>query len=123
MAYPTFTSGANSFVFIDTVALPTRRPLEKIQARDRTAAGSLQVEDLGVSSIRSFPLTIMGLSASEMSALETWWDTIANGSLNEFTYSDENGTSYQVLWVSDKLAFVEVDSGIYNGEIMLEVVG
>lgn len=123
MAYPTFTSGASSFVFVDTVALPTRRPLEKIQARDRTAAGSLQVEDLGVSSIRSFPLTIMGLTAAEMAELETWWDTIANGALNEFTYSDENGVSYQVLWVSDQLSFIEVDSGIYNGEIMLEVVG
>jgi hypothetical protein len=123
MSTPKFTLGAATLEFTGGIQLPGRRPLEKIQARDRTAAGSLQVEDLGVASIRRFPLVIRGIDSAKMAELETWWNTIAEGGLNSFTYSDEEGVDYTVLWTDDQLDFTQLEPDIFEGEINLEVVG
>lgn len=123
MATPKFTSGAFTLEFSSGIQLPGRRPLEKIQARDRTAAGALLVEDLGVPSIRRFPLVIRGIDSAKMAEIETWWDTIANGGLNAFTYSDEDGMDHTVLWVDDLLDFTQFEPDMFEGEINLEVVG
>ena len=122
MATPQFTLGVQTLLFTDGIQLPGRRPLEKMQALDRTAGGDLQVEDLGVT-VRRFPLVLRGIDAAKMAELETWFDTIADGATNSFTYSDENGTDYTVLWVSSILDFRQIEPGIYTGDIMLEVTG
>lgn len=123
MAIPKFILGGATLEFTGGIQLPGRRPLEKIQARDRTAAGSLQVEDLGVPAIRRFPLVIRGIDAAMMAGIEDWWANKADGGLNQFTYSDEDGTEYTVLWVDDLLDFTQIEPDIYEGEINLEVVG
>ena len=122
MATPQFTLGVQTLLFTDGIQLPGRRPLEKMQALDRTAGGDLQVEDLGVT-VRRFPLVLRGIDAAKMAELETWFDTIADGATNSFTYSDENGAEYTVLWVSSILDFRQIEPGIYTGDIMLEVTG
>lgn len=104
----------------------TRFPLSKIialkQATDRTAGGGLEVEDLGIK-IHSIRLLFTYLLQEDYDGLVDWYENIAVGALNTFTYHDEDGQTMAVRLLTPELDFPEVRHQRFNGELLLEVVG
>lgn len=121
MAKPKFTLGANELQFSRGLVYPVRKPHEKGQVIDRTAAGTPQVEDLGINIHRRY-LTFKNLPQADYDALRTWYDSICNGAYNSFIYTDENGNAMTVRMVTNPLEFQEDYYQRFSGELILEVV-
>lgn len=119
MANPVFTLDANTLTFSKGINYPVEAPREQIQAIDRTAAGTLQVETLGAI-IRRRTLSFSNLPAADYTAAKNWFDNISQGAANSFTYTDMEGTDYTVRWVN-QFNFVETKAG-YDGTIEMEEI-
>jgi len=120
MSNPKFSKAGQSDIELDGhVNYPFRRPKQKSQVVDRTAAGSLQVEDLGVAWQR-FPLSLVLLDQTKRDALVNWWDNVSDGAANTFTYTDEDGTEYTVRLVTNPMDFEEDPPGRFKGTLLLE---
>jgi hypothetical protein len=120
MANPVFTLGANALIFSKGINYPVRAPREQIQAMDRTAAGTLEVESLGAI-IKRLTISFSNLPLADYTAVKNWFDIIAAGAANAFTYTDMDGVDHEVRWVN-QFNFTEDKAG-YSGSIDLEVVG
>jgi hypothetical protein len=120
MGNPVFILGANSFTFSKGVDYPVRAPREQIQAMDRTAAGTLEVEVLGLM-IKRLAVSFSNLPYADFNALRNWFDLIAAGAANAFTYTDQDENTFSVRWVN-QFDFLEDKAG-YSGTIELEIVG
>lgn len=122
MANVTFVkSGYTTISFGRSLAYPVERPQTVVQVLDRTAGGSLQVENLGVTT-STRRLVMTNLSESIYDALVTWHSTVAKGALNTFTYNDENGDAHTVRWLDDTLNMPEYRNGKFSVEILLEII-
>jgi len=120
MALPVFTLDAEEITFSKGVNYPVRAPREQVQAIDRTAAGTLEVESLGTL-IKRLTVDFSNLTAADYAALLNWFDNVAQGAANAFTYTDQDGAGYLVRWVN-QFNFSETKAG-WSGFIDLEVVG
>lgn len=120
MGNPVFTLGTNVLTFSKGIVYPVQSPREHIQAIDRTAAGTLEVESLGAI-VKRLPISFKNLPLIDYSALKNWFDNIAAGAANAFTYTDMDSVDHLVRWVN-QFNFIEDRSG-YSGSIDLEVVG
>ncbi len=121
MAAPRFVLGADQLQFSRGIRYPVSKPHEKSQATDRTAGNTLQVEDLGID-IRTRRLVFRNLPQADYDALVTWYDTICEGAINEFTYYDEDEVSMTVVMLTNVLDFPETSYQKFAGELLLEVV-
>lgn len=121
MGNPKFSKAGYSDIELDGfVGYPLRRPLEKVQVTDRTAGGALQVEDLGVD-IQRFPLDLVLVTQALRDSLVTWYDSVADGAVNTFTYTDKDGTEYTVRLMTNPMDLPENPPGFFSGSLMLEV--
>lgn len=116
----TFTLGSNVLTLSSGITYPVRAPREQVQAIDRTAAGGLEVETLGIL-LKRLTLGLRNQSAADYASLVNWFDTIAAGAANSFTYTDPDSEDHLVRWVNN-FNFVENLAG-FSGTIELEVVG
>jgi len=121
MVTPRFDLGAYSLVFTNGIQLPSSEPINKSQAIDRTAGGTLRREDLGVT-WRRRELNFRGITKAKYIELETWFDIRADGAKNSFTYTDETGATMTVVIVSPTLDFKETRNGFLDGDLVLEVI-
>ena len=121
MAAPKFILGGNSLQFSRGIRFPVEKPHEKMQVFDRTAAGTMQIEELGVN-IHTRRLIFRNLPQADYDALRTWYDTIAAGALNSFTYQDEDGSWMTVRIITNPLNFQETSYQRFSGELLLELV-
>jgi len=121
MAYPKFELGASELQFSRGLLYPVVKPHAKVQATDRTAGGTLQVEDLGVD-IHTRQLTFKSLPQADFDALRTWYDSICDGARNTFTYYDEDGNDYTVRMLTNPLDLEETYHQRFSGKLLLEVV-
>ncbi len=121
MANPKFVLDSNVLQFSRGMQYPVAKPMEKVQATDRTASGSLEVEDLGVN-LSTRILIFKNLPLADYTALDNWFDNIANGAVNPFTYYDEDGASMTVVILTPKLDFQQTSYQKYSGELLLELV-
>lgn len=119
MALPQFQLGANTLVFEKGIKYPIRRPREMVQALDRTAAGSMQVESYGIE-IKRLVLRLENITTSFHSNLLDWFENTSSGAANSFTYIDDLSVSHTVIWTNG-FNFLETPAG-YNGTINLEIV-
>jgi hypothetical protein len=119
MGNPQFQLGAYSLTFSKGVDYPLRAPREQIQAMDRTAAGTLEVEVLGIL-IKRLSVSFSNLPGADFNALRNWFDTIAAGAANAFIYTDQDSNVYSVRWVN-QFDFIEDKAG-YSGTIELEIL-
>lgn len=119
---PRFVLGENELVFSRGIQYPIKKPNEKFQVIDRTAAGTIQVEDLGLG-IRTRVLSFKNLPQADYDALTNWFDNVSDGAFNEFTYYDEDGESMLVKLVNSTLDFQEESFQRFSGELSMEVVG
>lgn len=116
----TFSLGAHLLTITSGLKFPVRSPLEALQATDRTAAGDLQVETFGLKRQR-YELRFRNQPAAEYAALKNWFDTIANGAGEAFTYTDPDGSAHTVRLITNPLDFEENYQG-YSGTLLLEEV-
>lgn len=116
----TFTLGANTLTISSGITYPIQAPREKIQAIDRTASGALEVEALGTI-IKRLSIGLRNQSSATHAALINWFETVAEGASNSFTYTDPDAVDHVVRW-TNQFNFVE-NKGGFGGSIDLEVVG
>ena len=98
------------------------RSVQRVQARSRTHDGILLVGDRELTLLR-FILTFSMLNDTERESLEDFFgpDQV-NGSLNTFTYIDENGASYAVNLLTDPLDYVNTFTNLWTVDMILEQV-
>jgi len=117
-----FELGADVLQFPHNMSTPILKPLEKLQAIDRSDGGTLQVEDLGID-IRRRTLVFNAIPSATVVLLENWFDNIADGAMNEFSYFDEDDNELIVKILSPIFDFPQFDEDWCSGELLLEVVG
>lgn len=122
MAHPKFVLDSNIIQFSRGMQYPVERPLEVAQSIDRTASGTVEVESLGPR-INTRPLVFKNLPDEDYEALRNWYDSIADGASNVFTFYDEDGVGMAVRIMSPRIAFKKTANGRWSGEVLLEVVG
>lgn len=116
-----FVSGAETLQFDDGASYPASRPIEKMQVQDRTAAGTLHVEDFGVT-IQTRVLVFELMSFNDYSALIDWFLNISNGSEKKFDFTDEYGNFFPSVRILDtSIDFTETSLQRYSGTITLEI--
>lgn len=121
MAAPKFVLGADELQFSRGIRYPVAKPSKAVQAVDRTGAGALQVEILGAN-IRTRKLLFKNLPLADYTALVAWYETVAQGAANAFTYYDEDENEMTVRIISPALEFPQTAYQRYSGELLLEVV-
>ncbi len=114
-----FDLGGDSLVFEAGGDYPANRKLKAIQIKDRTAAGSLRVESLGIY-VRTRVLTFNLMQSTDYNALLYWFRYVVNGADKTFTFTDEYGDTGQVKIVTDELSFEETSIRSYSGMVTLE---
>lgn len=122
MSVPYFELAANKLYFPRGVQLPGNEPKRKIQATDRTAGGTLQVENLGVTTNQILLALNVVDKLPTYRDLKNWFDNISDGAANSFSYVDTDAISHNVRWLDDVLNFSEFEPGYMQGQILLEVV-
>ncbi len=100
---------------------PATRTNRIFQVQDRTAAGTVQVETLGVT-VRSRRIVFNLMSKTDYLALVDWFLNVANGGENVFEFTDEYGYVGDVRIMDSMLDFAETSLERYAGTINLEYV-
>lgn len=116
-----FTYGIKELEFDDPSQYPTSEPIEKLQAMDRAADGTLQVESLGLN-IKTRVLFFEGMSKLDYEGLKDWFDNVANGAVNKFEFKDEFNELYTVRIISSIFDFKLTSYELYTGTLELEYV-
>lgn len=114
-----FVYGSDVLQFEEGASYPAARPIEKLQVSDRTAAGTLQTEELGIT-LRRRVLNFFDMIKTDHDALRDWFDNIANGSENAFEYTDERGYVGTVKILDNTFDFQEDDFELFSGSLTVE---
>jgi len=120
MAYPRFTKNGSQLQFQTGLKYPSRKPIEAIQAIERTAAGGLQVENLGLYR-RRFELNFANMPADDYAALCDWFENTCQGAGQAFDYTDDESQTFTVQCLTNPLDFSETKSG-FAGSLLLEEI-
>jgi len=94
--------------------------LEKAQASGRTAGNVLYVYDKGVQ-IKRMTVDLDGLSLSEKTELQTFFDTTVNGMELDFVYIDEAGNSWDARFLTPELVWAKRAPELWGVQFDLEV--
>ncbi len=116
-----FTLAGNTLQFTHGSEYPSPNNDKIVQVKDRTAAGTLKVETLGVN-IKRRSLVFEHMVADDYAALLHWYYNICVGAMNSFQMTDEYGDVMTVVMVSEEIAFRETYLGTWAGTIDLEGV-
>lgn len=100
---------------------PAKRRAEIFQVTDRTAAGTLQVENLGVTATKRV-LNFNLMSKTDYDALLNWYLNVSVGAASSFEFTDEYGNVGTVKILDDEINFDETSLYRYSGSITLEYV-
>lgn len=114
-----FTLDSNELQFTVNPSYPLIKDIEKIQSTDRTASGKFKAETYNVT-LRRFPLTWTNLPPADYSALVTWFDSVADGAANSFTYTDPDNVDYTVRIITKTLSFSRNANNYFSGSITME---
>lgn len=114
-----FVYEGNTLQFEDGAEYPATRRAELMQVQDRTAAGTLQVEDLGIA-INSRVLYFTLMTKNDYDALIDWYLNIVNGASKVFEFTDEYGIVRNAIIIDSFLEFNEVSLNRYSGQFTVE---
>ncbi len=114
-----FEYEGNVLQFEDGAEYPATRRTELMQIQDRTAAGTLQVEDLGIT-LNSRVLVFTLMSKTDYDALIDWFLNIVNGASKVFEFTDEYGITRNAIILDSILEFNEVSLNRYSGQFTVE---
>ena len=115
-----FTKGATAVSIESEGSSGYNVRLEKAQASGRTAGNVLYVYDKGVQ-VSRHTVDLIGLSLTEKTALDSFFDTTVNGMEEDFTYVDEAGNSSNARFLVSELVWSKVAPNIWNVQFDLEV--
>ena len=90
------------------------------QAIGRTAGGSVYVYDKGVETFE-VELPLESLTDEEKGALMNFFDTLAKGCLETFTYTDSNGSARTARFLEPGLSFVKVAANVWDVRLHMEL--
>ena len=98
---------------------PAKRKQELLQAKDRSAAGDLQIENLGIK-IKTRVIVFNLMSKADYVALVDWFLNVAQGGSLPFIFTDEYGDAGEVRIMDSIIDFDENSLEAYSGSITLE---
>lgn len=107
--YPTSSSATTSIEFVGDPQSPYEREVIKHNTEVQMEDGSLFVYSRSVTNYR-YKIEVILYSESERDALESFYDSIVNGSQKTFDYTDPYGDVYNVRFI-DSFNIVEVFKG------------
>lgn len=107
--------------FEEGASYPALRPIEKMQSTERTAGGTLKIENLGIT-IRKRTLNFEDMLKTDHDKLKEWFDNIVNASENTFQFTDERGFVGSVKITDNQFLFSEDDFELFSGVLNLEYV-
>ena len=116
-----FDAGSNSIQFEAGGDYPAKRKHEIMQVTDRTAAGTLQVETLGIQ-LKTRTISFKLMSLIDYTALVDWFLNVVNGGETTFDFTDEYGDVGEVRITDSVLDFSETSLNRFSGSIKLEYV-
>lgn len=116
-----FVFGSQVLQFSEGASYPASRPIRKLVIKDRTAAGTLRIEELGIT-IRERPLVFEDMIKSDHDLLRDWFDNVVNGCMEIFEFTDERGFVGNVQIIDETFDFVEDDFELFSGVLNLEYV-
>lgn len=117
-----FDVGGQSLQFEVGGSYPSTAPTKIFSAQDRTAAGTLQYEALGIT-LRTRAIEFINMPVVDYLALLDWFENVAEGGKNEFQFTDEYGAVGDVVITDDEINLRETQLGRYSGRLNLEYVG
>lgn len=88
-----------------------------------SAGGTRWSYKVSTSSLTTWALTFDGMSASEKSALDTFFWTHAEGPTNTFTYTHTDGNSYTARFVNNRLQWQRKNGAEWSVNVHLEISG
>lgn len=91
------------------------------QVIDRTAAGTLQVEDLGVA-YKQKTVVFEAMTNDDYVQLMEFFDITVDGAMKEFTFRDEFNDTYTARFVQTSLSFKRINFCMWAGSFVLECV-
>ena len=121
MANLKFVLGTDELEFTRGVRYPISAPSRARQAMIMTAAGVPIRQRLGANTRRR-KIVFQDLPSSLYAALLEWFEDIAQGATNEFTYFDEEGYSMGVIITTPEINFPLTGYQRHAGELELMVV-
>ena len=115
----TFQGGETTLTLPDPLPGYPARAVRR-QVVGRTAGGSVYVYDKGVETFE-VELPFESLTDAEKAALAAFFDDVAQGCLQTFTYTDSNGTARTARFLDPRLAFVKVAANVWDARLRLEL--
>ena len=115
----TLLNGADLLTLPDPIPGYPVRAVRR-QAVGRTAGGSVYVYDKGVDTFE-VELPFESLTDEEKDALSDFFDSVAEGCLQTFTYTDSNGAAHTARFITPKLDFTKVAAGVWDVRCHLEL--
>lgn len=116
-----FDSGLSSYQFEAGGEYPAKRKNKLTQVSDRTSAGTLQTENLGLE-IKTREIIFKSMSLNDYQGLINWFLNVCVGKANSFLFTDEYGDAGEVVMVEDELIFDETSYQQFSGSITLEYI-
>lgn len=110
-----------TLIFENGADYPSSQPVELFQVSDRTAAGPLQVETLGVK-VAQRVLNFNLMTKTDYEGLLNWFLNITQGGYYTFTFTDEYGEVGDVRFINSKIDFRETSFQRYSGQVTLEYI-
>lgn len=100
---------------------PANYATSLMQVQDRTAAGTLQVENLGIT-IKRRTIVFTLMPKEDYDALENWFLNVVVGGSNSFFFTDEYGITKTVKIIDPVLDFTETSLNRFSGSITVEYI-
>jgi len=116
-----FYSAPNTFQFEAGGDYPAQRKNKVFQVVDRSAGGTLHVENLGIQT-RNRVITFNLMPKVDYDGLVDWFYNVVNGGEIDFEFTDEYGETGTVKMMDDEIDFAETSLHVYSGSITLEYV-
>ena len=117
MSKPIFTKSGNAyspFTFEKCRFLPANEPITANQIIGISGGNQVKVADLGGNE-KIYNIVINRVSETNRNNLLGFiQDSTVNYKENTFTFTDENGTDYEVRYWGDVTDFPKVRGGLYN---------
>jgi hypothetical protein len=96
----------------------SKDPIEYLAPQDWSNGGTLYSCNKGLVR-RTFELTWSGMSDADYQSLVTFFETVAVVSRYSFTFTDWNGSTFTVKFLTRKLDFPFVGNGRRSGQLTL----
>lgn len=116
-----FYTAESELVFENPAQYPAQRPVELMQVRERSAAGTSHVETYS-SPIPRRALMWNSMGQQDYINVLDWFLNIAQGMQNPFWFEDERGDVFYVRFEDRTINLKEVTFERYTGSLNLEIL-